>query len=62
MSDNAVTCEECSGRTLEFRGHGLDLQYRVCSRWRAPGHLTEQEMREKLAAERLRLRPSGRFA
>ncbi len=55
-------CHECKGATIEFRGHGCDAQYRVCSRYAEPGHLSTEEIRQRLAEWRSALRPSGRFA
>ena len=55
-------CPECGGRTVEFSGHGLDTQYKICSRWKEPGHKTEEEVKRILANVRKQLRPSGRFA
>lgn len=61
MSD-PQTCPECEGRTIEFRGTGLNAQYRLCSRYKEPGHKTEEQCRAELAETRQAIRPSGRFA
>jgi hypothetical protein len=55
-------CVECGGQTIEFRFAGKDTQYRLCPRWREPGHLSESELRTELQAERLAASPSGRQA
>lgn len=56
-------CPECNGATIEFRGSGLDLQRKVCSRWQEPGHLSWPEM-ERIHAEKVRAHSRGkvRFA
>lgn len=41
-------CPECQGKTIETRGSGMDLQYRVCSRWKEPGHLSAAEITNAL--------------
>lgn len=63
MSEDQPKCEECGGATVQFRGRGLDVEYKVCSRWQEPGHLSEQEAK-KLIADRTRahMPRSGRFA
>ena len=58
--DNA--CPECGGRTVDFRGRGLNLEAKVCSRWTEPGHLSETEWREKLRQAIHAALPSGRWA
>lgn len=60
--DRAPICSECTGTTIMLRGSGLDTQFKVCSRRKEPGHLTEDEIRERLASIRQRLNPSGRTA
>lgn len=55
-------CPECGGVTIEFRGLGLDTQYRVCPRWKEPGHKTESECKAELRERRGAIRPSGRYA
>jgi hypothetical protein len=55
-------CPECKGATVEFRGSGCDTQYRICSRYAEPGHLSAEEIRREIAYWRSALRPSGRFA
>lgn len=66
MSDRAEIvpepCAECCGKTVEFRGNGRNLEYRVCSRYKEPGHITMLEIRAKVAAACGMARPSGRFA
>lgn len=48
------TCPECGGATVQFRGQGRDLAYRVCSRWLERGHLDEHTVRQKIREERRR--------
>ena len=55
-------CFECDGRTIEFRGSGSIMEYRLCSRYREPGHLSATEIGERIAVETMTERPSGRFA
>lgn len=55
-------CEECEGRTVEARGSGKDTQWKLCRRWKEPGHKTEAEVRQELAAWYVHAAPSGRFA
>lgn len=55
-------CPECNGSAVEFRGTGSDLEYKVCSRYREPGHIDLAEIRAKIAEQRMSGRPSGRFA
>ena len=55
-------CPECGGRTVEFRGRGLDMNYRICSRYTEPGHKSEADIRKAIADVRHAVRPSGRFA
>lgn len=61
--DGDGDCEECGGATVEFRFAGKNTQYKLCSRWREPGHLSESEWRGKIQSARLAaLPPSGRSA
>jgi hypothetical protein len=40
-----------------------DTQHKICARYAEPGHLTKEQVRERIAEERERHRPSsGRFA
>lgn len=55
-------CPECNGATVEFRGHGGDTQYRVCSRYAEPGHLSAEEIRQRVSEQQQAIRPSGRWA
>jgi hypothetical protein len=58
-----MICPECGGRSVEFRFSGRDTQHKICSRYAEPGHLTKDQIRERIAEERERHRPSsGRFA
>lgn len=54
-------CDECNGETINFRGSGSDLQFKICTKVGTEEHLTMQQAQEKLADERHRARPSGRF-
>jgi hypothetical protein len=63
VADAGLTpCPECRGLSIEFRGTGLEMEHRICSRWRDPGHLTAKEIHERLREVRAAVRPSGRFA
>jgi ssDNA-binding Zn-finger/Zn-ribbon topoisomerase 1 len=56
-------CPECLGATVLFKGQGLDRQYKVCSQWEKPGHLTLEEIRAKIGQDaRLSAPSSGRWA
>lgn len=55
-------CPECDGRTVEFRGRGTETQYRICPRWREPGHLSREEIAERIAVEAMAEHPTGRTA
>ena len=55
-------CSECNGATVAFRGTGSDLEYKICSRYREPGHIDPAEIRAKIAERRMSVRPSGRVA
>lgn len=55
-------CPDCQGRTIEFKGKGLESQYRICPRWTEPGHLTSQEVQARLFRYMQSVRPSGRWA
>lgn len=56
-------CPECDGATVQFRGNTVDSsEYRICTRYRESGHLSEDEIKGRIAGERERIRPSGRFA
>ncbi len=55
-------CSECQGRTIDFKGKRLDMQYRICSQWQKPGHKTEEEIKQEIARERRAACPSGRTA
>ena len=53
MNEEECTCLECGGRTVEFRGSGLDMQYRICSRFPGPSHLSEEDVRKRIADVRV---------
>ena len=55
-------CRECFGQTIVFKGHGLDVQYRICPYWKESGHKSESEIEMEIARVRRQTRPSGRFA
>ena len=55
-------CAECGGRTIEFKGTGSDTQYKICSRYKEPGHLRWDEVQARYRERAKVLRPSGRFA
>ena len=55
-------CPECFGKTINFKGPGLDSEYRVCPRYQEPGHLNAAEIREAYMAYGRAVYPSGRFA
>jgi len=63
-SVSAVTpaCAECGGATVMFSRSGLQTQYRICTRYQEPGHISKAEVEERVAQVRKALRPSGRFA
>jgi hypothetical protein len=60
------TCPECGGQGIEFRGHGLEMEKKICSVYRTtdtpPGHPTMVEVKDKIRAVLVAIRPSGRFA
>ena len=62
--DNATApkCPDCGGTSVQFRGSGSNMQFRICPRYREAGHLSEQEIRDVIAEHRMAARPSGRFA
>lgn len=59
----ASVCTECGGTSVEFRFSGKDTQHKICSRYAEPGHLTKEQIRERIRDEIARnAPPSGRFA
>jgi len=62
MSEEQERCPECFGKTVMFKGKGLDMQYMICSHWKEPGHKSEDEINAEIARVRSQVRPSGRFA
>jgi len=50
----------CGGATVTFRGEGKDAQYRVCLRWKEPGHLAEDEIQARIREVMDVVCPSGR--
>lgn len=59
-------CEECGGAGIEFRGTGLEMQYKICSAYKTSdepaNHPTMTEVKGKIRETLVRVRPSGRFA
>ena len=55
-------CPECFGLTVQFWGKGKDMQYRICPRYKEPGHKTEAEINQVIHQVRMSVNPSGRFA
>lgn len=55
-------CPECKGLTVQFGGHSLDLQYRICTRYESAGHLSKEEINAEINRRRQAIRPSGRYA
>lgn len=57
-------CKECNSETVQFKGKGRSLQYRICPRWDLPGHHTRDEVarliQERRSAELHIAFPSGR--
>lgn len=53
-------CDECGGHTVQFRGRGLDMQYRICTHVGEPGHKTMEQCRQEVVRMRLEVNPSGR--
>ena len=54
-------CAECNGLTIEFRGKDLDQEYKICSRYLEPGHLSKEQLSQRFRANLIAVRPSGRF-
>lgn len=62
MHDKTVAaCTECNGETIQFRGKGKNLEHRLCTRWKEPGHLTEEQVHVRLREEADRAWPPGAF-
>lgn len=53
-------CAECEGATVTFRGVGKGMEYRLCSRRKEPGHLSEAECDDKIQSVKAEINPSGR--
>ena len=47
-----MQCSECGGRTIEFKGYGLDEHFKICSRYKEAGHKTIEEVKRELADRR----------
>jgi len=54
-------CPECFGKTVLYKGKGLDSVYYICSRYREAGHKTDAEINAEITRLRKLLNPSGRF-
>lgn len=61
-SEIATKCPECEGRTIDLRGTGLNMQYRICTRYETAGHLSKEEIQRQIQHVRGVVRPSGRYA
>jgi hypothetical protein len=46
-------CQECFGKTVLFKGSGLDSQYYICSRVDTPGHLSMMAVNQIVAEWRI---------
>lgn len=62
-SEHTTGCPECKGVTLEIKGKGSGSQYKLCTRWKDPGHLSKDKIQEKYSNWVRAMAPrSGRFA
>ena len=56
-------CPECFGQTIMFMDAGKNSQFKLCSRYKEPGHKTEAEIQQEYQAHmRFNMPRSGRFA
>jgi hypothetical protein len=59
-------CPECRGAGIEFRGQGLDMQYKICSAYKASDapndHPTMADVKARIRQVITAVRPSGRYA
>lgn len=63
MTDLPKKCICKDGKTIEFRGKGQYLQFRICPLVDTEGHLTMDQCEEKYKEEKLKAYPaSGRFS
>jgi len=65
MSDEQKTeCPACKGLTVEFRGTGKDIEYRVCSGVDDNRfvHKSAKEVNREILFAQYSAHPSGRFA
>ena len=46
-------CQECFGRTVLFKGSGLESEYYICSQVDTPGHLSRVEINQLIADWRI---------
>lgn len=61
--NEAPKCAECGGEGVQFRASGIGTQFRICPKWREPGHPTEQDIRQRIReAIAANMPASGRFA
>lgn len=58
--DTRAECQECGGATVEFRFSGKDTQYKVCSRFAEPGHLTREQISRRISDVRSQYEPTSR--
>ncbi len=55
-------CPRCGGQTIQFRGLGLDTEYKLCPNYLEPGHKTIEECRVIFTRMNRLIFPSGRVA
>lgn len=60
-TDVDAVCSECNGLTVQLRGRGHDLEYRVCSRQAEPGHLSLDEVTKVVNRARNAACPGARM-
>ena len=61
-AEASPACPECAGRTITFRGKGLETEWKICPRCQEPGHKTLAECQAEIRKLQRDIRPSGRFA
>lgn len=44
--EKTEACPECKGAVVQFKGKGLDMQYRVCTKWKTLHGKTREEVGE----------------
>ena len=55
-------CHECGNKTIEWKGRGMATEYKICSLWREPGHMSSEEINQEINRIQRLIRPAGRFA